>query len=145
MQFATRFAGQLWDLNVSPLRAPEKWVDYGPAVTNLWLWKDFVHQRDLGGGRRQLILHLINAPAAARLMTDDDNRLPPPRENVAVSVKLPGTPTVRGVWLMTPEYQLSQARTKYELADGTLRLTVPRLRFWTMVVVDLENAVEFGP
>jgi hypothetical protein len=120
-------------------------VDYGPAVTNLWLWKDFVHQRDLGGGRRQLILHLINAPAAARLMTDDDNRLPPPRENVAVSVKLPGTPTVRGVWLMTPEYQLSQARTKYELADGTLRLTVPRLRFWTMVVVDLENAVEFGP
>ncbi len=144
IQFATRFAGQLWDLNVAPLRTPEKWVDFGGFETNLWLWKDFVHQRDMGDGRRQLILHMINAPAAEHLMGVPDNSLPPPRENIRVAAKLPGSPKVRGVWLATPDGVLTQESLKFERAGDTVSFTVPRLRFWDMIVVDLEGADEFA-
>ena len=143
-QYATRFAGQIWDLKTVPLSAPEKWVSIGEAEKFLWLWKDYVHQRDLGNGRRQLILHLINAPAEKVLYTHDDAKVPPPREDVPLEVKLPDSAKVRGVWYLTPEYELTQRKlTHRNKAKGTIAFDVPRIRFWTTVVVDLDNARPF--
>ena len=140
-QFATRFAGLLWDLNVTTVPNPEKWVIVGKAADFLWLWKDYVHQRDLGGGRRQLIIHLINAPLEKVLYTHDDCKVPPPRENIHLDVALPDGAKVRGLWLLTPEYELTQSKLGWEVEEtGGITFAVPRLRFWSTVVVDMENA-----
>ncbi len=139
-QFATRYAGLLWDLQVTRVADPAKWIEVGDAAPVLWLWRDYVHQRDLGGGRRQLILHLINAPLETNLYTHDDGKVPPPRANLPLTVRLPGSPTVRGVWFLTPEYDLTQERLPHQAAAGGIAFTVPRLRFWSTVVIDLENA-----
>jgi hypothetical protein len=140
-RFATRFAGLLWDLNVKPLAKPEAWLDVGEAADFLWLWRDYVHQRDLGGGRRQVIIHLINAPAEKALYTHDDCRLPAPRENIRLRLRLPAGSAVRGAWFLTPEYEPTQERLPHEIdGDGRVVFAVPRIRFWSTAVVDLDNA-----
>ena len=103
----------------------------------------YLHQRDLGDGRRQFIAHLINAPLETILYTNDDDKLPPPRENLRLSLKLPGPATVRGVWLLTAEPELTQTKVEPEVKQGRVQFTVPRLRFWTVAVVDLEHAEAF--
>lgn len=143
LQFATRFAGLIWDLNVTPVSKPEEWLDMGEAGERLWLWKDYVHQRDLGDGRRQLIIHLINTPAEKNLYTHDDGKVPPPMENLQLSLRLPGAASVRGVWFLTPEYELTRKRLEYKKSRGRVSFTVPRVRFWSTAVVDLENAEAF--
>ncbi|MBI2192105.1 MAG: hypothetical protein HYU36_08985 [Planctomycetes bacterium] len=143
-QFATRFAGLLWDLNVIPVKSPEKWLEVGESESFLWLWKDYVHQRDMGGGRRQLIVHLIQKPAEAVLYTHDDNKTPPLREHLRLSLRLPAGSAVRNVWFLTAEYSLTQRSIPYESpGEGRIAFTVPRLRFWSTVVVDLAGAGPF--
>jgi hypothetical protein len=142
-QFATRFAGQIWDLKVTTIPSAKSWLDLGEAEAFLWLPERYIHQRDLGGGRRQFIAHLINAPTETRLYTNDDNKLPPPREKIPLGLKLPGKAQVRGVWLLTAEPVLTQMKLEYETKEGRVRFIVPRLRFWDVVVVDLENAEAF--
>ncbi len=139
-QFAARFAGQLWDLRVTTVPKPLEWVDLGEAAKLLWLPERFIHQRDCGNGRRQVIVHLINAPAETVLFTNDDQKLPPPRENLKLSVRLPAKATLRGAWLLTAEPELQQTQLAAVAKDGRVALTVPRLRFWDVVVLDLENA-----
>ena len=101
------------------------------------------HLRHLGGGRRQLIVHLINTPLETNLAKNDDAKVPAPRENVRLSVKLPGQAKVRGVWFLTPEYELTQKKLEPEVKDGRVAFTVPKIRFWSTAVVDLENAGAF--
>jgi hypothetical protein len=143
-QFVTRFAGQMWDLEVVPVTSPEKWLDVGKAAEFLWLWKEYVHQRDLGGGRRQLIVHLINSPEEKVLYTHDDAKVPAPRESIPVTLKLPDGAKVRAVWFLTPEYELTQCRLSHEATgQGTISFSVPRIRFWSTVVVELDSAKAF--
>lgn len=142
-QFATRYAGQLWDLNVTSVTNAKQWLDLGVAESFLWMPERYVHQRDLGGGRRQFIVHLINDPAEKTLYKNEDAKVPLPRETIPLSLKLPGKATVRGVWLLTAETELTQTKLPYEVKDGRVQFTVPRLRFWDVAVVDLENAEVF--
>ena len=142
-QFATRFAGQLWDLNVTSVTNMNAWLDLGDAAAFLWMPERYTHQRDLGGGRRQLIIHLINTPLEKVLYTHDDAKLPPPRENFALRLKLPSQATVRSVWLLTAEPVLTQTKLAHELKNGQVLFTVPRLRFWDVVVVDLDKSEVF--
>jgi len=141
-QFATRFAGLLWDHAVTSVAAPAAAIDVGEAADKLWLWERYVHQRDLGDGRRQLILHLINAPAETILYTSDDCKVPPPLADLPVTVKLPGAATVRGVWFLTAEPKLTQQPIEHTTDVRSLSFVVPRVRFWSVAVADLENAGE---
>jgi hypothetical protein len=140
MGFATRYAGLLWDNKVSTVSNASAVVDFGKAAPFLWLTDRFLHQRDLGAGRRQVILHLVNAPLEKVLCTNDDNKVPPPREAIPVSLKLPGAAKVLGVWLLTAEPELTQVRLPSEVKDGRVIFTVPRLRFWDVAVVELDQA-----
>lgn len=142
-QFATRFAGLLWDRRITNVPNPARWIDVGSAKEFLWMWDRYVHQRDLGGGRRQLIVHLINAPVAKRIKLDDDNAVPPPRFDLKIGVKLPEGATVRTVHLATAEPTLALQELAYEKQTGAISFTVPKLRFWDMVVVELEGAKGF--
>lgn len=146
-QFATRLAGLFWDLRVTDLPQPLDTVDLGPARDWLWLPERYMHQRDLGAGRRQLILHLINAPTETNLGVHDDAKLPPPRAPFRIGVKLPSGAKLRGAWCFTAEPRLTQTRLQPAVADGRATVEVPRLRFWNVVVLDLENvpAPEVAP
>jgi hypothetical protein len=139
MQFATRFAGQLWDLNVRPLTEPEDRVDVGEAADWLWLWKDYAHERELAGGRRQMIVHLINAPAENVLYTHDDCKVPPPRRNVPLRLRVPEEKALRGLWFLTAEYELQQQSLPHAMEDGWLTFTVPRVRFWSTIVAEFDD------
>jgi hypothetical protein len=140
MGFATRHAGLLWDPAVTTVTNARAWLDLGPAAAFLWLPDRFLHQRDLGGGRRQVILHLVNAPLETVLCTNDDNKVPPLREKVALSLKLPGAAKLASAWLLSAEPDVTQVRLPAEVKDGRVSFTVPRLRFWSVVVVELEQA-----
>jgi hypothetical protein len=142
-QFATRFAGLIWDLAVKPLPSPERWLEVGDAADFLWLWPRYVHQRDLGNGRVQVIAHLINTPAEKRLFTHDDAKVPPPREDVPLSFRVPAGASVRNVWFLTPEYELTRQRLEHRLSDGRVSFVVPRIRFWSTAVIELDQAEAF--
>lgn len=142
-QFATRYAGQFWDLAVTEVPDPARWIDVGAAKEFLWLWERYVHQRDLGNGHRQLILHLINAPTETVLFTNEDCNLPPLRKDTSLSMRLPEGAKVRALWLLSAEPKLSQQKLPYKEAEGCLSFTVPSLRFWSVVVADLEQTGAF--
>ncbi len=143
MQFATRFAGQLWDLKVRPVPNALQWIDFGEAAEYLWLPDQYIHQRDLGNGRRQLIVHIINAPLEKQIFTFDDAKVPPPREKISVKVKMPDQAKLRCAWLLTAEPELQQTRLEAAVQGGAASATVPRLRFWDVLVFDFDNAPEF--
>ncbi len=142
-QFATRHAGLIWDHAVTTVPDAAKWIDYGAAAEMLWLWPEYVHQRQVGEAGRQLILHLINKPAESVLYTHDDCKLPLPLESIPVTVTLPNGAQVKDVWLLTAEYDLSQTRLPAERDGDLLHFTVPRLRFWSTAVIELSNCPPF--
>lgn len=135
-QFATRFAGQLWDLNVKPMGSPEEVIDIGMAKDFLWRWKEFVHQREMPGGRNQWILHLVNTPKERVLFTHDDVKVPEPHIDFPLSVKMPPEAKVEAVWFLTAEYELTQHKIEFERTGNGIRFIVPKLRFWSSVVID---------
>ena len=47
------------------------------------------------------------------------------------------------MWLLTAEPELTQAKLEHEVKNGRVSFTVPRLRFWDIAVVDLDNAEAF--
>ena len=78
------------------------------------------------------------------LFTHDDMKVPPPREKVPLTLKLPDGAKATAVWFLTPEYELTQARLTYTQAEGgKIAFTVPRIRFWSTVVVELEGGGGF--
>ncbi len=135
-QFATRFAGQLWDLDVKPMKSPEQKIDIGDAKSFLWRWKDFAHEREMPGGRNQWILHLVNTPKERVLFTHDDAKVPEPRSDFPLDVMLPPEAKVDAVWFLTAEYELTQKKLKYDHTGKGIRFTVPKLRFWSSIVID---------
>jgi hypothetical protein len=139
-RFATRYAGLIFDLAVTPVPDAMRWIDLGDKVTSLYLFPEYVRQRDLGNGQRQLILQFVNPPVATHLWTDETNVLPLPRDPFSVKVTLPGAAKVRNVWHLTAEPVLTQAALPFEVRGRTVTFTAPRLRFWNMVVLDLDGA-----
>lgn len=143
MQLATRYSGLIWDLNVTSVAQPQKWIDMGDAADQLWMWPRYVHQRDVGGGRRQLIVHLINKPLETRLNTNDDCRLPAPIEKMRVAVKFPAGAKLKAAWSITGEYSLTQRKLPAVQEGQGVTLTLPRLRFWNMLVIELDSCGSF--
>lgn len=138
-QFATRYAGLIWDLKVKPIKKPEDWVQPGKAADFLWLWKEYVHLRDLGHGKKQLIMHLINTPAEKKLFTNPDCKVPPPQRAFPLDFTLPAGMQAKAIWFLTPEYSLTQQALQGKKQNGKLRVIIPKLRFWSMVVLELES------
>ena len=139
MQLATRYSGLIWDLNVTSVAKPERWIDMGKAADLLWMWQKYVHQRDVGGGKRQLIVHMINKPLETKLYTNDDCKLPVPIEKSSMTIKLPEGAKLKAAWSITGEYSMTQEKLTPVQNGQTLTLNVPGVRFWNMVVVELEN------
>lgn len=130
-----------------------KWAPVNGQITQL--------ARDVEGRR---VIHLLNfncQPSdkvnAAYLMGwhDKDGMRPWPVEYKDVPLTVTGLTNlgkVRRVWVASPDYMggAVQEIKDYELTSSTLRMTLPALQFWTMIVIEPEASsmpdhVVYGP
>ena len=137
-QFATRFAGYIWDNKATPFEGAKEWIDWGENAQHLFLWDDYACLRKNGENGTDVILQLVNMPPE-RVNSYDDCRVPPPRRDLVCSMRLPGGVKPRDVWCATPYQHLTLEKLPLQVKDGRVTFTVPKLRFWNVVVVRLEG------
>ena len=137
-RYCTRYAQYTYDENLRRLVTPEK-VLTPQSATRLW-WQPFVYETPLVGGRRQLVVNLLNLPL-------DDKR--PPREGkvepkwtmpagtdpVTFAVTLPAEVQATGASLIDPQ---TLTVTPLNLKEG--RLEIPVVANWSVAVIDLAVA-----
>jgi hypothetical protein len=121
------------------------------------LWaSELTHVRDLGGKKRQYIIHAINKPVnqtinqqaedarpGERVVVPGHNAeryAPPPlvQREVRFALKVPTGFTVSTAIAATPDAPVGagvQALTA-EAKAGTVTVTLPRLDLWTMIVIE---------
>jgi hypothetical protein len=142
-QFATRYAGYVWDNEAVELEKAEQWIDWGESAKFLFKWPSYSYLQKNGKAGSDLILQMVNMPPE-RVCSYDDCRVPPPRRDLKCSIRLPEGLKVNEVWRATAEPELKQEKLPHKVVDGQLVFTVPKLRFWNMVVVRLDGEGKWG-
>ena len=89
---------------------------------------------------------MITDPAYLLCWHDRDGIRPWPVEHKDLSLTISGLGSLGNscrVWVASPDYQggAMQEITDYTLTSSTLRLTLPALQFWTMIVIEPESLV----
>ena len=140
-QFALRYSEFLWNNRMRLLKQPDAVVNFAGNV-ELMSWQPLARKLDLPDGRHRLVLHLINPPARDA-SADSTMTTRPPLRNVPVTINLPAGATVDGAWALTPQPTMRQEALPTHINGTALSLTVPEVRFWTVVVVEYHgNGIE---
>lgn len=130
-RFEFRWAEFMWDNHLRYVRPGSDAVKVeGPAT--VW-WEELVNARDLPGGGRRVVAHLINLPE-----NDDDgwaDRPPPPAENVKVSFVVPEGRKLARIAAMSPDIP-GDVIPVQPAVDGSV--TIPSVIVWTVVVAEFE-------
>ena len=124
-----RWGELLYDLSARALQGADNPFQTDAAV---W-WQDYVTCRDLPDQRRQYIVSLVQPPAAKHV-----NECFPPLEtlaNLVLNFQPPPGQRATGAWALEPEPQPCAVRVPLA-GEGPIRLVVPRLKYWTVVVVE---------
>lgn len=85
------------------------------------------------------VFHFINFTTAKHLNWRDDygtQAKPDTLTNVEVKIKLDAGQTVKKIWAASPDGNGLPQLLNYTVENGYARLTIPRLEYWTMIVVD---------
>ena len=150
LAFATRFSAMLWGHGINRVREPEKVLDVTCDKGEIW-WKWFVQERELKDGRRYLIVHLFNVPSTKEIGVVEQP-LAEPIRNVKLQLKVP----VKKAWMavarpgslrkvkdpsgLVPEYETNDPMSYGLIPVINGLITIPELRVWTMVVIELNSA-----
>lgn len=130
--FALRYSRVLYDPTLRDITEPEKAITVSAPV---W-WKDYVYERIGDSGRPQWVLHLINPPAKP-VPEGQDNTPPEVREKLVVTLQPPKGREATKVWLLSPDDTPWQTELKPSTSpDGILTVSVPRLKFYDIVVAE---------
>lgn len=137
-RYLTRFAAFTLDERLRRLAAPEA-VLKPAAETKLW-WQGFVYETPDEGGRRRLVVNLLNLPLAekrpARGGKGPDYRpMPPGTAPVEFALNLPAGLQATGAALIDPP---TLAVSRLPVAGG--RVAVPAVATWQVLVIDLAVA-----
>ena len=133
--FALRYADYLYNNRQLPLAEPEKVVTFG-GNPKLFEWERLAKRLDLGEDRHRLVLHLLTTPVDDLTLHNQALKTPPPLRNLPVTLALPAGAHVTGAWALTP-IPTPQHVPLTTAGDGDkVTLTVPEVRFWTVVVVE---------
>jgi len=133
--FMTRYSSYCWDPALTHIPGPETLVSMPDTV---W-WRHWIFTRDLGNGKRQLIVHLINPPLHPEVgESRKPEDLPAPVKNLTVHI----FPDQFGAWQPVRATQLSPTPLLKETlpivnSEGLSTVTVPAVKLWTILVIDL--------
>ena len=85
-------------------------------------------------------MHMVNLPPE-RVASYKDCRMPPPLTNTKCILQLPEGLNAQQLWVATPEPRTRIDHIAFEKQGRKLEFTVPKLRFWNVLVLKLEGAV----
>ncbi|MHB9024383.1 MAG: hypothetical protein ACYC7E_09440 [Armatimonadota bacterium] len=134
-RFALRYSEFLFYNKMLPLKEPDKVIKFGgnPKLMN---WPQLVRTVSLGGDRHRLVIHLINAPVEDLSLKNIALKTPPVFTNLPVTITLPPGAAVQGAWTLCPIPDAAHQAVQGKRAGDELTVTVPELRFWTVLVID---------
>jgi hypothetical protein len=156
-RFATRYSQYLFDPRLRPLLEPNpdihviawiRWEDRNAAQARpmaeqlkiasprpVFFPEKFLFTRDLGQGRRDTVLHLINDPGKPYLYFAENN-YPPVQENIVVSLRVPAGMRAKAAWSLSPETWPMERPLEVQPGEpGWIEVTEPRLALWDVLVV----------
>lgn len=137
-RFSLRYAGQVWDPAATALTNAAAFVDWGAAATNLFFPDRYAYIRPTGPDRSELILHMVNRPPPVVGMSDAC-WVPPPVEDATCRLRLPPGLKAGTVHCLSPEQNPEQQELAASLEGAVLVFSVPKLRFWNMLVIPLSG------
>ncbi|HEY3397827.1 MAG TPA: hypothetical protein VGM19_09250 [Armatimonadota bacterium] len=158
-RFATRYSQYLFDPNLHPWWGyPDihvsGWVQWEernagtipPLDTEakvesarpIWFEKLLFH-RELPDGTKDTVMHLINAPG--KPYVDYLQMDPPPvQEKVGVTVRVPAGMKLKQAWCLSPDrIPNGQPLEATPAGDGWVKVTVPQLMVWDIIVFNWEK------
>jgi len=134
-RFITRYSALYWDVKrVKMLPQAEQRVQVDSPAP-LW-WRDFACLRQTPEGGRQYLINLINPPLQERIMSDPENHVPAPQENVKVTLALAPGENVAEATLLTADPTMSKTTLEVSREGDQVSVTVPKLWFWSLVVLE---------
>ena len=135
--FITRYSAFVWDNALTRVHTPENIVQVPSSV---W-WREWVYERPLDKRHKQLIVHLINPPAHPTVGEGKKPEdVPPPLKDIEIRV----LPTLLDGWVpvratrLNPE-PMRQDAVPMQATEGVYQLTVPEVKLWNILVIDLEQ------
>ncbi len=137
-RFSTLHAGRIWDNSAIRLESAAKRIDWGASAEKLFMPNDYVYLRPIGKDRSELIIQMLNRPPE-KVASYNDNRVPLPVEDAECVITLPEGVIPKAAWLATAEPVMSRKNLDFSFEKGALGFTVPYLRFWNMLVIELEG------
>ncbi|MHC4886948.1 MAG: hypothetical protein ACYTGH_17875, partial [Planctomycetota bacterium] len=149
-RYCTRYSQYTFDERLRRLATPEK-VLSPRGKTHLW-WQPFVYETPLAGGKRQLVINLLNIPRTdTRPPRDGEVKpkydMPKGTDPLPFTLTLPNGMEATGVNLINPE-----SLTVQPLPLKGDSFTVPAVAAWSVAVVDLmvkegtpSLASQYGP
>lgn len=137
-KFLTRYSAFVWD-DTARIDNPEQHIRItAPDDAPTPWWNESAWLRTLEDGRQQLLLHILNAPNYNQF----NHRVQTPPvtlDRVEIDIAPPdGARLVRATHV-SPD--LPDGHESLDMAAGEqgIRVTLPRLRRWSIVVVDVEG------
>jgi len=132
-RFATRYAAFLYDDRLKDVDFPEKILQV--KGEREIFWKDYVYWRNLSTDKRQLIIHLINAPVHKKVLKNE-RKAPPIQHNISVSAKIPSGFTKVRCWVLTPDQGMRGFPISVKIAGRKAMVNIPELEYWDIVVFE---------
>ena len=135
--FMTRYSAFCWDDALTRIHTPENIVQVPSSV---W-WREWVFERPIDKKHKQLIIHLINPPAHQTVGEGKKPEdVPPPLKNIEVRVM----PALLNGWVPVRATRLNaepmlQEAVPVQATEGIYKMTVPEIKLWNILVIDLEQ------
>ena len=138
-KFMTRWSAFLWNLRLRTVADPAARVSVETASPVYWqpLMQEFVDSPT----RKYQVIHLVN-PSPDDLIAN--TTLPGSLDNVTVHYT-PDESSVERMVLVQPEAEPYDTVLQPEVADGVYTVTIPRLNYWAMVIVELNGTFIVPP
>jgi hypothetical protein len=130
--FVTRYARYIRGVEFTDVPGAEKVVTV-QSPREVW-WKDYLTQKTEKNSVEQ-VLGLVNPPAAPEVTPEPSGVLPAVQQDIRVTFTAPaGMKKATAIWL-TPDRQPFQEALPVTMGKGAAEVTVPQLRFWSLVYV----------
>ena len=139
-KWLTRYSAFVWD-DTKRIQEPGKAITVAAPGLKAdqkypLLWKESCWVRDVGPGRKQVLVNIINPP---RYPAFSDRTQAPALSytNVTVELKIPEGATVTGGLHLSPDLVEGQEVLQAQVDAGACRVVLPRVHTWSIAVFEV--------